>query len=579
MNINTTILLLTLSVLVAVPSQIAFADSQEKLDFAAGLEETLGHFWAIELNLDEGNANLAVIHATHPIAELYESMKPALQDADPAFDTRFRTTLLDLKDAASVDVSRAQAQQTLEDAKALVQDARDLVVGDALSDDPNFKLRLMKTLLVTSIAEYGEAVSNGIIEEVAEFQDGSAFVWRSQQILDEIRSDISSDDARDIDALYTDLWAAYGDRADPSTVDALASGIVSKIDSITGDDNQEKLDFAAGLEETLGHFWAIELNLDEGNANLAVIHATHPIAELYESMKPALQDADPAFDTRFRTTLLDLKDAASVDVSRAQAQQTLEDAKALVQDARDLVVGDALSDDPNFKLRLMKTLLVTSIAEYGEAVSNGIIEEVAEFQDGSAFVWRSQQILDEIRSDISSDDARDIDALYTDLWAAYDDRADPSTVDALASGIVSNIDSITGEGKTELLEYVETIRSLLADAKSEYRQGNNDLALSYATKAYLDNFEFLEGPLVDAGERELMLEVEEMMREELRSMIREGAPVPEVDAQIDLILERMDTVAVIVPEFGSIAMVVLSVAVIAVVVLSMRTRLGLVYRT
>ena len=579
MNTNTAILLLTLSVLVTVPSQIAFADSQEKLDFAAGLEETLGHFWAIELNLDEGNANLAVIHATHPIAELYESMKPALQDADPAFDTRFRTTLLDLKDTASADVSRAQAQQALEDAKALVQDARDLVVGDALSDDPNFKLRLMKTLLVTSIAEYGEAVSNGIIEEVAEFQDGSAFVWRSQQILDEIRSDISSDDAGDIDALYTDLWAAYDGRADPSTVDALASGIVSTIDSITGDDNQERLDFAAGLEETLGHFWAIELNLDEGNANLAVIHATHPIAELYESMKPALQDADPAFDTRFRTTLLDLKDTASADVSRAQAQQALEDAKALVQDARDLVVGDALSDDPNFKLRLMKTLLVTSIAEYGEAVSNGIIEEVAEFQDGSAFVWRSQQILDEIRSDISSGDARDIDALYTDLWAAYDDRADPSTVNALASGIVNSIDSITGESKTELLEYVETIRSLLADAKSEYRQGNVDLALSYATKAYLDNFEFLEGPLVDAGERELMLEVEEMMREELRSMIREGAPVSEVDAQIDSVLERMDTVAVIVPEFGSIAMVVLPVAVIAVVVLSMRTRLGLAYRT
>ena len=42
MNINTAILLLTLSVLVAVPSQIAFADSQEKLDFAAGLADTFG---------------------------------------------------------------------------------------------------------------------------------------------------------------------------------------------------------------------------------------------------------------------------------------------------------------------------------------------------------------------------------------------------------------------------------------------------------------------------------------------------------------------------------------------------------
>ncbi|MEC4848913.1 MAG: PEFG-CTERM sorting domain-containing protein, partial [Nitrosarchaeum sp.] len=58
-------------------SQFVFAESdQDKLSFASSLEETLGHFWALENNLDEKNAELALVHATHPISELYESMKP-----------------------------------------------------------------------------------------------------------------------------------------------------------------------------------------------------------------------------------------------------------------------------------------------------------------------------------------------------------------------------------------------------------------------------------------------------------------------------------------------------------------------
>ena len=342
---------------------------------------------------------------------------------------------------------------------------------------------------------------------------------------------------------------------------------------------QDKLDFAAGLEEALGHFWAIELNLDEGNAELAVVHATHPVAELYDAMKPQLQAADPAFDELFRTMLIELKDRATVDVSRAQAQEAVDDARTLVERARTLVVGDALGADPHFKLRLMKTLLETSIAEYREAVSNGIIVEVAEFQDGTAFVWRSQHIFGEVRSEISEDDAAAMGDLYTDLWIAYIGRADPAKIDELAGGIIDRINGITGDDESDLLSYVETIRELLTDAKSEYRQGNADLALSHVTKAYLDNYEFLEGPLADAGEHELMLEVEVMMREDLRSMIRNGAPVSEVDAQIDAILDRMDAVAVVVPEFGAVAVLVLSVAVAATIVLGMRTRLGLAYRT
>jgi len=336
-------------------------------------------------------------------------------------------------------------------------------------------------------------------------------------------------------------------------------------------------DFASSLEETLGHFWALEQNLDDSNAELALIHATHPISELYDSMKPQLKAADPNLDAQIQDTLLELKNRANTKVSRADAQTAIDAAKDVVATARSVIVGDELSEDPVFKAELMKVLLETSVAEYHEAVSDGVIGEMAEFQDGSAFVWRSQQIFETIKSDVDSHKAEEIEELYEDLWNAYDARANPSEVTTLAGGIIHEIDEVLGvEGEeNNLLEYVETIRELLVQTKQEYRDGNIDMALSLATKAYLDNFEFLEGPLVELNQEDLMEEVEIMLREDLRGIIKNGEPSSKIDAQVDAILDKMDTIATVVPEFGTIAMMVLAVAIISVVVITARSKISL----
>ena len=341
----------------------------------------------------------------------------------------------------------------------------------------------------------------------------------------------------------------------------------------------DQVAFGASIEEAIGHFRALELNLDDGNAGLAAVHATHPIAELYDLMKPTIAAADPTLDARLHTTLEDLKDRTGPDVSRAEAQIALDEARDLVEEVRHAVIDDRFSEDTNFQLLLMHSLLETSAAEYGEAVSGGMITEMAEFQDGSAFVWRSQVIFAEIRDDLSGDDAEYISHGYEELNEAYDDLSHPSEVNLITSGILSRINSITGDVEMTLLDYVAEINMLLMEAKSEYRAGNSDTALSLVTRAYLDNYEFLEAPLVDLGEPELMVEIEILMREELRNMIRDGASVSDVDAQIDLILEKMDTVAVIVPEFGVITIMILTVAVIAVVIFGVRAGPSLVYRT
>ncbi len=522
---------------------VAEAITQDRLGFGAGLEEALGHFWALELNLDKGNAGLAETHALHPPSELYDSMKPQLQAADSAFDREFGEALNDLRNRATTDVPRAQAQAAIDNLKDLVEEARTLVVGDLLSEDRDFKLELVKSLLETSIVEYGVAITDGEIVELAEFQDGTAFVWRSQQIFNEISSEISDGDASSIYDAYTDLWAAYATMAEPSRVDEITNGIIDRIDIITGGITQEKLDFAGGLEEALGHFWALELNLNEGNAGLAETHALHPPSELYDSMKPQLQAADPAFDEEFGEALNDLVNRATTDVPRAQAQAAIDNLKDLVEEARTLVVGDTLSADPNFRLLLMKSLLDTSIVEYGVAISNGQIAELAEFQDGQAFVVRSQQIFGEISSEIDEEDAAEIDGHYTALNAAYDETADPSVVTEHTTGIINVINSITGDdAEAGLQDHIDAIRMLLEETRSAYSQGDITTAKKASIDAYLDHYEFLELPLINAGEREFMVELENEMRVALRTLIDDGAAVSTVSGIIDRVLADIDRV-------------------------------------
>lgn len=334
-------------------------------------------------------------------------------------------------------------------------------------------------------------------------------------------------------------------------------------------ESDEKLSFASSIEETLGHFWAIERNLDDNNAELALVHATHPIAELYDLMKPELVEANPEFDSTVKQALLELGQKTGKDVTRDDAQMAIDQARDIVEEARTLVVGEDLSKDPSFRLKLMKNLLETSYAEYEEAVANGIIEEMAEFQDGSAFVWRSQQIFDEIKPELPQEEAEEIDEFYEDLWDAYDKRADPQQVTTIANGIIKEIEEILGEESGEekdLLVYVENIREMLAEVKTEYANGNTDNAISLATKAYLDNYEFLEAPLDNAGQGELMEEVEVMLREELRDLMKNNAPQEEVDAKVDQILAKMDTIATVVPEFGPAALIILVTAIVGIVV-------------
>ena len=317
--------------------------------------------------------------------------------------------------------------------------------------------------------------------------------------------------------------------------------------SAYADEHNEKESFASALEETLGHLHALELNLDDSNSELARTHATHPIAELYESMKPELQEHDAEFDAKFEAALAELADK-TVDAPREQAQTAIDEMKGLVEEARTLVVGDELSSDPNFRLALVSTLVETAGAEYAEAVEDGTITEMVEYQDGSAFVWRAQQIFSEIKADLPEHEAEEIEEFFADLDSAIKDISPVENVQTFVEGIEHEADEILGEESEAggLHAYFEGIEHHLAEVKETYGNGDSDAALAHATKAYLDNYEFLEAPIAEQDEA-LMEEIEIMMREELRDMIKASAPADEINSQVDSILVKLEEAEGLLP--------------------------------
>lgn len=82
------------------------------------------------------------------------------------------------------------------------------------------------------------------------------------------------------------------------------------------------------------------------------------------------------------------------------------------------------------------------------------------------------------------------------------------------------------------IEEVEATRGGLEEAEAAYDKGDADEAERLAGDAYLEHFEIVEGPLEEV-DPELNESLEELIREELRTAITDGAPAGDVSALVE----------------------------------------------
>lgn len=98
--------------------------------------------------------------------------------------------------------------------------------------------------------------------------------------------------------------------------------------------------------------------------------------------------------------------------------------------------------------------------------------------------------------------------------------------------------------QTDVLQTIDKIEDLLDQVSSKYNAGDSVGALSLATTAYLENYEYVEGAIA-AKDNALMEKVELMLRRDLRHAINTEQPAADVDTKIDYIKEELEKIRVL----------------------------------
>jgi hypothetical protein len=316
--------------------------------------------------------------------------------------------------------------------------------------------------------------------------------------------------------------------------------------------NSTQIGFVSKMEQIRGHLNAAVMNKEAGNNTLAKAHTLHPIAEIYSSIEPQISNTNVTLNETLATNLNQLSQMVNTSSSNefnAQSQKV----NGLLNQTLQQVIPAGIADNSTFRLGVVSDLLSIAGVEYGEAVENGTIKEIVEYQDGKAFVSRAQNLFSQTSPTLPSNlnpEAQEANTFFSDLSGAIQNKSSPEVVNRSTGAIIHEISEITGISEEELGgqaaenesgEIISEIRNLLNQTIQVYQQQNYAEAESLATIAYIDNLEFIEAPLEEKDENETLMEnTEIMLREQLRQLIQNRVPTEQLQQHVDKINDNLD---------------------------------------
>lgn len=202
------------------------------IDFVSNIEQIRAHLNAAMMNKQAGNNFLAQAHTLHPIAEIYSSIEPQIANANMTLNQTLASNLNELSqivNSSTTDEFNTQAQKI----NGLVNQTVKQVVPVETENNSTFGLSVVADLLSIASEEYGEAVENGKIKEIVEYQDGQAFVSRAQDLMVQTSStgllQEMTPGIQETNKLFSDLNTAIQNKLSPELVDTSIKAIIHKI--------------------------------------------------------------------------------------------------------------------------------------------------------------------------------------------------------------------------------------------------------------------------------------------------------------------------------------------------------------
>ena len=338
-------------------------------------------------------------------------------------------------------------------------------------------------------------------------------------------------------------------------------------------------DYIKNTEYIKGHLEQAVANKQAGNTELAIAHSGHPIIEVFVLMEGPLAEVSPERAEALKEALEALPNSVQSDTVQAFSQKVAE-ITGMLDEAVEVFAGEE-AEELSTKAGVIKGLLETAGIEYAEAVDNGEIIEMIEYQDASAFISRANATFATIQSEMDDHEAEEIVEFFGQLYSSIEAKADPEDIQTLLDGIVHELEEVFGleeqDSDYDGYAYIDKIIELLDEAVIEYQAGNSREAEALTIEAYLDNYEFIEADIAQ-DDRELMEKIEIDMRVELVQMIQDGRPAADIQSHVDQIKTDLEVArAVVTPEFPLVAVAIVA-GMMALAVIATRLRGSAIFR-
>lgn len=111
--------------------------------------------------------------------------------------------------------------------------------------------------------------------------------------------------------------------------------------------------------------------------------------------------------------------------------------------------------------------------------------------------------------------------------------------DVVGKNVIRSATALTGTNSSNPLHLISNIRILLNQTLDTVKKQNYAKALDLATTAYLDNFEYVEPPLLKVN-KVLKQDTEFMMRGDLRMSLQHHAPLADIQKLVKEININLD---------------------------------------
>ncbi len=332
------------------------------------------------------------------------------------------------------------------------------------------------------------------------------------------------------------------------------SSVANETTTMTSVPDVTLVEFVSSIEQIRGHLDQALINKESGNNTLAQTHSLHPIEEVYSSIEDQLVNQNSTLNQTLSAALQNLSSSVTNAVLEDFESQINYVNMLLNNSVQTLVPSSELSNNPAFNASVVGRLLHVAGHEYEEAVANGTIREVVEYEDAQAFIHRAESIFRSSASNINQSMAHEVEEVnefFSNLNGAVNNRDDPETVETTINGIIHELAEITGLSESQLIgeevtteeqdpiAIINNIKSMLTQLISAYRSQDYQGAENIAIEAYLENYEYVEAPIAQR-DQQLMEQTEVMLREELRQMITDRVPIEQIEQHIAMINANLD---------------------------------------